>query len=304
MTLKDTSNITSSAESSAGPTPCALPAGPQLDLFGQPPSPASRSARRASAGAGRTKDTSGRCSFGSSATAALQFALGSRLLAMTDTDGSPEYAMTWRRRAMQSGPPICRLLARARRTSGSGCSGWPTPKAQRPEQATTYAGGNPTLGAVAQLAGWGTPSARDGKDAGPAFEADPTIVPVDSRLARQAAVLAGWPTPMVGSPATEGYHEAGNTDSSRKAVALVAAGWQTPHGNDGECGPRSQSRADHLWNLPQQVSVTVSGPPSTSSPAPTARRGALNPFFSLYLMGYPRSWGVTGILSALKSKKK
>ena len=37
-------------------------------------------------------------------------------------------------------------------------SGWPTPKAQRPEQATTYARGNPTLGLVA---GWATPRVSD-----------------------------------------------------------------------------------------------------------------------------------------------
>jgi hypothetical protein len=31
----------------------------------------------------------------------------------------------------------------------------------------------------------------------------------------------GWPTPMAGSPGTETYNPAGNTDSSRKTVALV-----------------------------------------------------------------------------------
>jgi hypothetical protein len=36
---------------------------------------------------------------------------------------------------MQSGPPICRLAARARPTSGSACSGWPTPSAREFEHA-------------------------------------------------------------------------------------------------------------------------------------------------------------------------
>lgn len=35
----------------------------------------------------------------------------------------------------------------------------------------------------------------------------------------------GWPSPMAGTPAQNGYNEAGNTDSSRKTVALV--GWPT-----------------------------------------------------------------------------
>lgn len=41
-----------------------------------------------------------------------------------------------------------------------------------------------------------------------------------------ASVFFGWPTPMAGSAGTEDYNPAGNTDSSRKTVALV--GWPTP----------------------------------------------------------------------------
>jgi len=43
--------------------------------------------------------------------------------------------------------------------------------------------------------------------------------------------LTGWPTPMAGTPAQKGYNEAGNTDSSRKTVALLA-GWPTPQRAD------------------------------------------------------------------------
>jgi hypothetical protein len=210
------------------------------------------------------------------------------LLAMTDTDGSPEYATTWRRRAMQSGPPICRLLARARRTSDSGCSGWPTCRTKDGEgtnQLRKRRGKNPPchLSAAAKLAGWGTPSARDGKDAGPAFEADPTIVPTDSRLARQAAVLAG-------SPATEGYHEAGNTDSSRKTVAL-AAGWMTPQAMDSAAFTYTHDQGNPDKPRPTLYGqALISGPTASGSPAPTARRGVLNPAFSLWLMGFPSAW--------------
>ncbi|KAF1065250.1 hypothetical protein LvStA_03925 [Burkholderia gladioli] len=38
----------------------------------------------------------------------------------------------------------------------------------------------------------------------------------------------GWPTPMAGTPAQNGNNEAGNTDSSRKTVGLLA-GWGTPN---------------------------------------------------------------------------
>ncbi len=43
-----------------------------------------------------------------------------------------------------------------------------------------------------------------------------------------AIELTGWPTPMAGTPAQNGNNEAGNTDSSRKTVGLLA-GWGTPN---------------------------------------------------------------------------
>jgi hypothetical protein len=54
---------------------------------------------------------------------------------------------------------------------------WPTPKAQRPEQATTFSRGNPTLGMVAT---WGTSRVTDGR----------------ARLEDQAQI-ATYPTPSV-----------------------------------------------------------------------------------------------------------
>jgi hypothetical protein len=46
------------------------------------------------------------------------------------------------------------------------------------------------------------------------------------------SVFIGWPTPMAGTPAQKGYSEAGNTDSSRKTVAVLH-GWTTPQAHDG-----------------------------------------------------------------------
>src|SRR5690606_5998448 len=46
------------------------------------------------------------------------------------------------------------------------------------------------------------------------------------QLPRQA-YLAGWPTPMAGTPAQNGNNAAGNNDSSRKTVAVLS-GWPTP----------------------------------------------------------------------------
>jgi hypothetical protein len=75
------------------------------------------------------------------------------------------------------------------------------------------------------------------------------------QLARQT-YLAFWPTPMAGTPVQKGYNEAGNTDSSRKTVALVTDGGETPSG----------------------------------SPAGTGKCGQLNPAHSRWLQGCPEAW--------------
>jgi hypothetical protein len=126
-------------------------------------------------------------------------------------------------------------------------------------------GTNPTAPAP-NLSGWGTPSARDHKDAGPAFESDPSIVPVESRLPRQAA-LAGWATPNVpngGQRFTEGS--------------------MSPTGRT----PDGAKRSVHLQE--QVVMLCPPGPPTASSLAPTAVSGGsvLNPAMSRWLMGYPQ----------------
>ena len=95
-----------------------------------------------------------------SPSATLQSSLESRLRAVLDVNGSPEYVLTWKHWAMPSGPPICALRARGRRTSDSG------------------------------FTGWGTPTLRDWKD-GAAIGS----TPVNGLLGRMAT-LAGWPTPL------------------------------------------------------------------------------------------------------------
>ena len=211
-----------------GPTPSALPAGPTTVPCGPAPVPVSRFRAQDSSVAMPTSATSGPLFTHSSPSAALQLSLESRLRARMGVNGSPEYALIWRQQDMPAGPPICALRARAHPTSGSGCSGWPSPVAGDAWTPSTQASaerewGKSNLGGVGAIAGWATPTTRDHKDA---------------------------------------------TDPST---------WNCTE---------DRNRYDQL---PRQAHL-ASGPPTTSSPAQTAKRGALNPFFSLWMMGLPTAW--------------
>ena len=83
--------------------------------------------------------------------------------------GSPEYALTWKRWAIGSGPAICALRASAPRTSGNGSTGWPTAQARDhfPGHSPEYVDekkaqghGMANLNDHALLAGWPTPDAQ------------------------------------------------------------------------------------------------------------------------------------------------
>lgn len=288
---KASRNATSLQASGDGLSPSSLPGTAAPDLFGQAHAPARRSRQPASAlrvrhamaetlcGAldelasqyARTAATLGlpmpatfgRSFGGSSPSDGLAQSLASRLLASKVLSGSPEYEVAWKSSAMLLGAPIFRLVASGRPISGSGFSGWPTPD-------TNQRGGSQA------------PSKR--KEGG------------HSVNLQDAATLAGWPTPMAGSPARETYNEAGNTDSSRKTVALV--GWATPSARDWKDTPGMSttgtnpdgSERTRLDQLPRQAAL-VSGTDTPSSRAATGNRAAsLNPFFSIWLMGFPATW--------------
>jgi hypothetical protein len=216
-----------------------------------------------------------------------------------------EYGLTWSRKATPSGLRIWRLRASARRTSGNGCSGWPTPR-------------------VGDTTGGRTPEQIQAANAkSPKHKSDS----LDRSNLNETCQLAGWPTPMAGSPETETYNAAGNTDSSRKTVELVA-GWATPAARDWKSGDASEATLNKNARPLNEQAVNLAGwatphcprehdsdtgsrssymetlgqmPPS--SRAGTAKAGVLNPDFTRWLMGYPAAWGCCGA-TAMQSVRK
>jgi hypothetical protein len=290
-TLFDTPNVIFSQESGAGPSPSPLPDGPLMNQSGPAVAPASPSPSPVKAKAKTTRATSG-LRFGvSSPSAALTSSLVSKLVERQDLDGSLEYTLTWRKIRTASGLQSYALRAKARRISDKDFSGWPTPKTptggpesgeRKKELGRTESGGG-DLQAVAPLSGWISPNARDWKSE---VGSENNSYDKTPNLSRQ--VLTGWVSPTA-IDGTRGSLPPRPHDTGVPLDQMAAlAGWTTCAASDGErLGTLTEAMSG--TSLPQLVNTAL-GPTSTSSTASTASRGALNPDFSRWLMGYPAAW--------------
>jgi hypothetical protein len=277
-TSRPSGSAISSPGSAAGPSPSSSPDGPPVFLSGQAPAHASRSPSRGKLEEWATSGTYGPLFIGSSPSAVLQSSLENRLRARTDVSGSPEYALTWSGWDMPSGPPICALRGKARRTSANACTGWPTPRTPTggPESAkrkkelgrTKSGGGDLQAAALTASAGWATPAARDYRH-----------------------------------PNLKSYSERGGGTKGEQLPNQVRhqlAGWNTPRATDGSNGGPNQAGGA----LPADA-VRASGAMPESSNAPTESAGGslLNPRFSLWLQGYPDEWASFGARATPSSRR-
>ena len=200
---------------------------------------------------------------------------------------------------------LIRLLASAASISGtaSTLSGWPTPRtatggpesAQRKKELGRMESGGGDLQAVALMSGWSTASARDWKDSenmsliGTNPDGSERIR--TDQLPRQAQ-LAGWPTAMAGTPAQNGNRPAGNSDSTRRTMAL--------------CGMEVVGSNLDLMDEWGPARITSESAILTGSFAAMENGGQLDPEHSRWLMRIPEGWAScapTETASTLKRRR-
>jgi hypothetical protein len=195
-TLKTSNASISSRGSADGSMQLLSLAGLQSAKSGPGRAPVSRSRKAGKSRVKKTRGTCGRNFAGSSKSAALQQSLESKLRALTDVNGSPEYVLTWKKWGMPSGVPICALRGRLRRTSDKGFTGWPTPARQNATGGANPNGNNGnyfTLQTAAKLTGWATVSERDFKSekCGELCQANRDAHPRGKPLSQQARWVLG-----------------------------------------------------------------------------------------------------------------
>jgi len=269
---QDSPSATSSQASADGGSPSVSPDGQTTGRSGQDRARASHSALQAKEPVLTIQGTCGLTSIASSPPVGPLSSWESRLRERLAMVGSTECALTWREKTTPAGASISRLARWTPPTSDSASTGsqatWPTPLQQdckvpaTPESAQRE-WDHSNLRGIAAVTTWPTPN---------------------------STVVDAKPNPPLTSHRKPTDPQISTADV---AVHLYAATWPTPRSSDekngnGKTGNRTPEAAHKAgWTLPE---LARSGQTTSGSPDQTENRGALNPAFPCWLMGYPTEW--------------
>jgi hypothetical protein len=189
---------------------------------------------------------------------------------------------------------------------------WSTPRASDGEKGgpnQSFGAGGQPLPAQMHQATWPTPTARDHfPPHTPEYIAKHKANGHGmSNLNDSMSLTATWPTPKA-SAAGETSRSGDRKDEPLMGGLMRGATWATPSARDWkDSAGMSLEREDGRTRIdlvPHQMIATArSGQEPDGSPATTEKRGAPNPAFPCWLMGYPAVW-LLGAVSATPSSRK
>lgn len=301
-TSGDIRSVTSSQVLGCGVLPCEWPDGPMTSLSGQVLAPASLTPLPEDSKVRKTKGTYGPSGSASSPSLVLQQFTESRLLMQLPKAGWTASMMTWKRKATPSGRLYCQLAVSAPRTAGTDCGLWVSPTAQDHSRGVAPSRlqdkGIPLTQQVGNImALWQTPVADD--------SVEREKGKFNSRGEPKLSAQALWPT------ATSNCSTGAGTQGRDGGMNLqTAAMWATPSSRDWKDSPGMSkeginpdgSQRTRMDQLPRQIPLET----SNGSPAPTEKRGQLNPEFVSWLMGIPNEFHssmLSGMQSCPKSRR-
>ncbi|MDB5531543.1 MAG: methyltransferase [Devosia sp.] len=265
MTSPASRSAISSLGAASGRSPPAWRDGMTLDLFGAEAAHASHSARLEKGSEQMTQGICGRTFIGSSVPAGPLSSWESRLRERLGTVGSTESALIWREKVTPAGASISRLAPSTRHTNGTGSIG----------------------------SQWSTPRASDGEKGGPnmSFGAGGQPLPAQMHQAHWTTVSA------TDCAARENrYAQGGNPLTMQMAKAI----WPTVLASDDKYRLQGDSQQSNgLSATLIHTETAAHGREPTGLIATTARRGAPNPEFAFWLMGFPDEW-TFGALAAMR----
>ena len=287
MTSEGSHSAISLPGSAGGPTPFASPGGQTTGLCGRARAPASRSRSQAKAPVQMTHGTCGPTSTASSPPADPLSSWESKLRERLGTGGSMEFELIWKELVTPGGQSIFRLSRSTPRTFASASTGspstWWTLKASQ------------TMGRYSKVNGKIYPGLW---------------------MQAEGTVATTWPTPTkadgdgghtMGTASVTGKRENGTKITvSLPGVVKIVSTWPTPTSQDCARGVGTIRPQDTGIPLPQRVAQVI-GTTTSGSPDQTENRGALNPVFPCWLMGYPTAWddcAPTATPSSRRSRQK